>query len=396
VSATVTDRVTGAREPVRARYVIAADGAQSPIRKMLGVTMTGVENVYDSVNILFNADLRQWTQDRPAALYFVEQPTVRATFLTINAHDRWGFLIHSMSVYGYTPDWFTPENSSALIRQAVGVPDLDVTILGVSFWEASARVADTFVHGPIFLAGDSAHELPPTGGFGLNTGVQDIQNLAWKLAAVLEGQAQPSLLETYHDERQPLGVAITEASLANALSMGRTERQPDGKLPRPEFLNEQGLIYGATYESAAIVSDGTRAPEITDPVTQYVPSATPGRRAPHVWLARDGQQISTIDLLGRGFVVLAGRRGQAWADAAARIGAGYPTVTAHVIGASIADPDNAWRDAYEIDDDGALLIRPDAHVAWRSRGGSSDPAKTLRETLDQVLGRAPKPALSAR
>jgi 2-polyprenyl-6-methoxyphenol hydroxylase-like FAD-dependent oxidoreductase len=136
VTATLTDRVSGEETPVRAQYVIAADGTQSAIRRMLGVTMIGPEAVYDSVNILFNADLRAWTAHRPAALYFVEQPDLRATFLTINAVDRWGFLVHSLSAYDYTPEHFTAERSIALIRQAVGVPDLDVTILGVSFWEA--------------------------------------------------------------------------------------------------------------------------------------------------------------------------------------------------------------------------------------------------------------------
>ncbi len=389
VTATLVDRVSGAASAVRARYLIAADGAQSPIRRLLDVTMNGPEAVYDSVNILFNADLRAWTADRPAALYFVEQPDLRATFLTINAVDRWGFLVHSLSVYGFTRDSFTPERSIALIRQAVGVPDLDVQILGVSFWEASARVADRYRHGRIFLAGDAAHEMPPTGGFGLNTGVQDVQNLAWKLAAVLRGQARPSLLDTYHAERQPLGVAITEQSLANSLSMGRTARQADAKLPRSEFLNEQGLIFGASYESAAVIPDGTPPQRLDDPVTQYVPSARPGRRAPHVWLERAGARISTIDLFGSRFVVLAGRRGGAWREAAERLGGpAYPELAAHVIGeGGLVDPEGAWPAAYEVDDDGAVLVRPDGHVAWRSRGGSADPGGVLRAAMDGILGR---------
>jgi hypothetical protein len=163
--------------------------------------------------------------DRPAALYFVEQPDLRATFLTINAHDRWGFLIHSLSQYGYTPADFTPERCIALIRQGVGKPDLPVTILGVSAWEASAIVADRYRDRRLFLAGDAAHEMPPTGGFGMNTGVQDVQNLCWKLAAVLKGQAGEKLLDTYHPERQPLGRVITENALENSLSMGRTARR---------------------------------------------------------------------------------------------------------------------------------------------------------------------------
>jgi 2-polyprenyl-6-methoxyphenol hydroxylase-like FAD-dependent oxidoreductase len=392
VTTTIADRVTGAETVVRAQYVIAADGAQSHIRRQLGVPMTGKEAVYDSVNILLEADLRPWTAHRPSALYFVEQPDLRATFLTINAVDRWGFLIHSLKQYGFTPDDFTPERCIAIIRQAVGVADLPVNILGVSTWEASALVADQFRVGRTFLAGDAAHEMPPTGGFGLNTGVQDVHNLAWKLAAVLHGHADPSLLDTYHSERHPLGRIITETSLANSLSMGRTARQEAAKLPRPEFLNEQGLIFGASYDSAAVVPDGTPLPHVDDPVTQYAPTARPGSRAPHVWLDRDGQRISTIDLFGSRFVVLVGPDGAAWREAARRVAtSARPPLVAHTIGGSgeIGDPDGAWLRAYELDRDGVVLVRPDGHVAWRSRTGSRDPEGTLSAAMDAVLGRAP-------
>src|SRR5579864_3324672 len=294
VTATVTDRLGGGATTVRAQYLIAADGAQSSVRRIVARKMIGREGVYDSVNILFNADLRPWVEDRPAALYFVEQPELHATFLTINAHDRWGFLIHSLKQYGYTAADFTEERCIELIRQGVGKPDLPVKILGISVWEASAIVADRYRDGRLFLAGDAAHEMPPTGGFGLNTGVQDVQNLAWKLAAVLKGQAGAVLLDTYHPERQPLATITTKASLENSLSMGRTARQENAKLPRSEFLNEQGLIFGQSYRSTAVIPDGSPVAAVGDPVTQYVPSARPGNRAPHVWLERGGERLSTV------------------------------------------------------------------------------------------------------
>ena len=211
--------------------------------------------------------------------------------------DRWGFLVNSLSAYGYTASDFTPERSLELIRLAVGVPDLAVKILGIVPWTASAHVAERYGHGRIFLAGDAAHEMPPTGGFGLNTGVQDVHNLAWKLAGVLCGVAGPALLDTYHDERQPVGRAITDQSLNNSLSMGRLGGRSSGTaIARPEYLNEQGMIFGAAYTSSAVVPDGTPAPMLANPVTDYVPSARPGARAPHVWLERNGVRISTIDL----------------------------------------------------------------------------------------------------
>ena len=156
--------------------------------------MVGKEDVYDSVNVLMNADLRPWTAHRPAALYFIENPGMRATFLTINGIDRWGFLVNSLAAYGYKASDFTPERSAKLIRDAAGVPDLAVKVLGVAPWTASAHVAEQYRHGRVFLAGDAAHEMPPTGGFGMNTGVQDVHNLCWKLALVLQGRAGGSLL----------------------------------------------------------------------------------------------------------------------------------------------------------------------------------------------------------
>ena len=255
----------GGREEVRARYVIAADGAQSRIRAQLGIARHGERDVYDSVNIHLRADLRPWVDERPAALYLVEQPELRGTFMTINGTDRWGFLVTSLSHYGFTPEQFTPEFSAEIVRRAVGVPALDIEVLGVGAWKASALVAERYRDGPVFLAGDAAHEMPPTGGFGLNTGVQDAHNLAWKLAAVLHGQADEALLDTYDAERRPVGEAVTRSSLLNALSMGRTARQAEPVLPRKEFLNEIGLIFGARYVSAAVQPDGQALPA-GDPV----------------------------------------------------------------------------------------------------------------------------------
>jgi putative polyketide hydroxylase len=242
----------------------------------------------------------------------------------------------------------------------------------------------------VFLAGDAAHEMPPTGGFGLNTGVQDVHNLAWKIAAVLRGVADESLLDSYHDERQPLGTIITQNSLANAMSMGRTENKA-GVLPRREFLNEQGLIFGASYVSKAVVPDGTPAAALEDIVTQYVPSARPGSRAPHVWLKRGNEEISSIDLFGPRFVLMAGAQGEAWRRAALGIAALWPPLAAHVIGmdTEISDPDGNWHGTYGIAPDGAVLVRPDGYVAWRSHGGAANPEAALRAVFDRMLGKVP-------
>ncbi len=367
------------RQEVRARYVIAADGAQSRIRNQQGITRQGESDVYDSVNIHFRADLTPWVAERPASLYLVEQPELRGTFLTINGGDRWGFLVTSLSHYGFTPEQFTPAFCAEIIRRAVGVDVLPIEVLGVSAWRASALVAEHYRAGPVFLAGDAAHEMPPTGGFGLNTGVQDAQNLAWKLTAVLQGDAGEALLDTYDTERRPVGEAVTRSSLLNALSMGRTARQTQAVLPRKEYLNEVGLIFGARYESPAVVADGSSAPE-GDPVQQYTPGASPGTRAPHVQVQCAGRTVSTLDLLGRGFVLLTAPGGTAWRVAAAGMAA--PRIACDVI-----DDGAGWMTLYGIDADGAVLVRPDGHVAWRSRGGADDPSARLGAVLDAVLCR---------
>ncbi len=390
VTATLRDVATGAEEKVTALYMIAADGAQSRIRDALGVRMQGKKDVYDSVNILLEADLRPWTEDRPAALYFIENDRLRGTFLTINAHDRWGFLVNSLKAQGYAPQDFTPQRSAELVRLAAGVPDLPVKVLGVAPWVASAHVAEQYRHGRIFLAGDAAHEMPPTGGFGMNTGVQDVHNLCWKLALVLQDRAADQLLQTYHDERQPLARTITEQALANAVSMGRLKKTSETTSARPEFLNEQGMIFGASYTSAAIVPDGSPPTAVANPVTDYAPSARPGGRAPHAWLQRpNGERMSAVDLLGKGFVLLAGAHGAGWVEAAQSLKASHGIeVTPIAIGNGGLQPaDERWRETYGIDETGAVLVRPDGYVGWRSASAAADPTRTLGHAMNAIQGR---------
>ena len=195
---------------------------------------------------------------------------------------------------------------------------------------------------------------------------------------VLKGEAAASLLDTYNDERQPFGKAITEQALANAASMGRMEKTLQGKGARREFLNEQGMIFGATYTSAAVIRDGTPRPEVANPVTDYIPSAWPGARAPHAWVQTDSGRLSTVDLVGNGFVLLAGAKGGAWADAARPL-----QVKPMVLG-----DEEPWRDLYGIEADGAVLVRPDGHVGWRSATFTPDPGRVLGAAMDAIHGRA--------
>jgi len=393
VTATLRSGETETR--MRSRWLIAADGARGRGRELLDIPLEGHPFLYRSINVLLRADLTRWTAHRPAALYFGEQPDLRATFLTINGTNRWGFLVNNLPATVDVTS-YTAERCAALVRQAAGVPDLEVEILGVAPWTAAAQVAERFHGGRVFLAGDAAHHMPPTGGFGLNTGVQDVHNLAWKIAGVFHGWAGRALLESYDAERRPFARAITAQALANSSAMGRVATA-DGVLDskpgvraRPEFLNEIGMIFGAHYQSAAVVPDGTDLPEVANPITDHVPVARPGSRAPHVWLERTGARLSTIDLFGRGFMLLTGPDGKAWRDSGRTVAGtlGVP-LEALTIGPAddLHDPDKAWAAVYGVDTDGAVLVRPDAHVGWRCRSSRADSAAELERALRSMLGR---------
>jgi len=382
---TVRVRSGGVESELRARYVIAADGASSPSRRWLDVAMRGIPPLATLVGIYFEADLTRWIAARPALLYFLMNTQAPGIVIALDGRRRWIFHVLAPE------DGFDAEAASTVVRLAVGVPDLALTIKSIRPWTMTAEVADRFRIGRIFLAGDAAHRFPPTGGFGLNTGVQDVHNLVWKLAAVLQGRAGPALLHTYEDERLPYGRAITEQSLINARSLGRGGPEqtaaPVTTLARPEYLNEMGMIFGTAYESSAVIPDGTPPPKVENPVTDYRPSARPGHRAAHVWITREGVRQSALDLFGSRFVLLAGPSGEAWCAAArAAASADEVALDALTLGAGpIDDSEGRWLDVWQIDPDGAVLVRPDGQVAWRSRGAVSDAAAALRLVLRRVL-----------
>jgi putative polyketide hydroxylase len=380
VTAIVTDRTTGAQQTVRADYLVAADGAASPIRNVLGITRSGRGTLGHHISIYFSADLGDLVQGREFVLCQVENAEVRGLFIAINNRDLWLFSIVYDPERGERAEDFSPERCSDLIRKAVGLPQLAVEMKSILPWEAAIRVADRFQDGRIFLVGDAAHQMPPTGAFGANTGIQDAHNLAWKLAAVYHGQASPALLATYDEERRPVARFTTEQA---GLRSATTAFDPRGA-NRADIADNLVIITGYQYASRAIIAENNDSV----PLDHLALDGRPGRRAPHVWLERQGRRISTLDLFGPRFVLLSGEHGQGWCDAARALAARQDiNLDTYCIGSAgdLVDLDNRWSDAYGVTSAGAALVRPDGFVCWRTRDAQESPEQVLEAVLDQLL-----------
>jgi hypothetical protein len=376
--------------------------------------MGGLGRMGHQIGVHFEADLWPWIEHRPYLLFWIYNAESSGLFIALDGRHRWTFN------FAYDPERASPADFDearcvALVRAAVGVPDLPVKVRTVLPWRMQARLAERFRIGRVFLAGDSAHPLPPTGGQGMNTGIADVHNLAWKLALVLRGTAPEALLDSYDAERRPAAQTNVDQSVKNATSMAKSglggmlanDRSllariegPDGAAVRAqlaaaipaqrEHFDYPGQTFGYAYDSAGITDDGSKPVKLS--IHAYTPSARPGHRAPHLWLRRDGRPVSTIDLAGgTRFCLLAGADGQAWCAAMARAAAALGVeADAFTVGprGQLIDDDGAWARLYGVGAAGAVLIRPDGHVAWRAVGAAADPARTLTEVVRRALYRA--------
>ncbi|MEV7285279.1 FAD-dependent monooxygenase [Streptomyces sp. NPDC093252] len=418
VELTLVDEATGAEETVSARYLVGADGGRSAVRRAAGIASQESPPLSHQVNVCFEADLTPYIGDEVGVLHWIVNPDTQGCVITYDGARQW---VYS---WEYDPetlarDHFTPQRCTDVIRAAVGVPDLDIRIRGTFFWQIDSALADSFGRGRVYLVGDAAHRFPPAGGFGMNSGLQDVQNLAWKLHEVLRGTASPDLLATYGTERRATAISNTDLTLFNArktAEVGWILTDPDSiadiELPQGEATRRRiaeaipgqeaqywsyGQQFGRIYESAAVVPDGTPLPEHS--VTDYRPSAQPGAHAPHVRLTGpEGRELSTIDLLHSRFVLLTPPAGHEWAEAARetarRRGIAIDT---YVIGdrGDYTDPDGDWADCYGLGDTGAVLVRPDGHVAFRAPALSpdQDAAVLLGDVFARLFGTHPARAL---
>ncbi|HEY9391953.1 MAG TPA: FAD-dependent monooxygenase [Mycobacteriales bacterium] len=392
VVSVIRPRDGGPEQTVRSDYLVAADGAHSLIREKLGIQMLGRGSFADCVTIYFKADVRPMIGDRNLSVVYVNHPDMLAFFRFSITADSGFLAIFSINENGV---WNTnvgrdidQSRYADYVRMALGAPaDLPVEIDNVQRWSAQAATAETFQNGRVFLVGDAAHVMPPTGGFGGNTGVADAHNLAWKLAAVLNGTAGPGLLDSYSPERRPTSHLIVEQAYT------RYVLRVDDSLPKDNLaapLDDPSIELGSIYRSSAVLD----APELTaedEPLDNpRTPTGALGVRAPHLPLERGGEQISTYDVVGTGFVLLAGSDGQAWcaaaSDAAKSLGL---SLAAYRVGTDgdLVDPGGAFQAAFGIGAGGAVLVRPDAVLAWHSVDAVDDPTAALTDALTRLLSR---------
>ncbi len=418
VTVRLTDRMRNCEYVVRARYLIAADGARSMIVDELDLPIEGETGRAGTAYAIFNADLSRYVAHRPSILNWIVTPQasfgeigmglLRAVVPWTQWIAGWGFDLAEGE-----PDLDDTKMVRNKIAAMIGDPDVDVEIVKVSTWYVNQAYALQYSKGRVFCAGDAVHRHPPSSGLGMNTCIQDAYNLAWKLAFVIKGFAGSGLLETYSDERVPVGkqvvvranqsrldyaplnacFRVVEAANPVVAGIARfRDPGPEGVAARQSVMkaldlknsefNAQGVEMNQRYESTAVIVDSEVGDEqwVRDQELYAQSTTRPGAKIPHVWLVdRDGRRISTLDVVGKGrFVLITGPAGIPWKHAAVRLGLSYlDTVVAGTLEAQDLYCD--WQRVREIEEGGALLVRPDGYIAWRHRAAIRDEEQALRQ-----------------
>jgi len=431
VTVIVRDNGNGREYEVRADYLIGADGGRT-IPGQIGVEYEGLGVVSEAVSFHVSADFSEVAPDPDVLIRWIISPERGAGVVMVPmGPERWGpdseeWVIHLQYLVG-DPRAASDEAVLADLRAALNIPELPMQIHKISRWTVDAVLASSFREGRVFLVGDAAHRHPPTGGLGLTSAIHDVHNLCWKLAAVLAGQAGAPLLDTYEAERRPVDARNAQRSLENAVnhleiiatggvsheqsaeqnwaslrrlwsgdSADAEHRAAVLRLIRAQSMefNEHNVEYGFAHESAAIVADGTPEPENPDDVRIHIPSTRPGSPLPHAWIEDiDGERRPIKDLVRPGaFLVIAGEEGTAWCEAAKQVAddleVPLDAVRIGHLDGDFFDPRCAWLRRREFGPEGAVLVRPDRFVAWRSMGAVEQPTEALRDALEQVLARA--------
>jgi 2,4-dichlorophenol 6-monooxygenase len=431
VLSTIHDHRTGEDYEVRSQYVIAADGGRT-VGGMVGIQLEGQRNILDMVSVHMTADLSSVLEDDSVFLRWLANPDFGGTLpggvLAPMGPGRWGtqseeWVFHIGFPYG-DPDAGDREKVVARMKTLLGMPDLVAQIHAVSVWTMEGIIADRFRDGRVFVVGDAAHRHPPTSGLGLNSAIHDAHNLCWKLAQVLARQAGDALLDTYESERRP----VILRNIANSVKCAEDRFRLDATLglspdksadenwasleviwdesnpayaERSDEINNalalqsgefhhHGLEFGFTYHSKAVVDDGSPDYVPVDAVRVYESSTKPGHPLPHAFVSRRGKTFPLQNLTHGGkFLLVAGENGNAWVEAAHKIaestGIALEAVTVGADDADLADTRLAWLRKRQITRDGAVLVRPDRFIGFRSSGAVNEPLAVLTAALQQIL-----------
>ncbi|MGW2938300.1 FAD-dependent monooxygenase [Streptomyces sp. NPDC001156] len=429
VTSTILNHDTGETYTVRSSYLLGADAGKT-VGELAGIKLSGAHKIQKLINLYVSMDLSPYLAEADdAVMMWVFNPEFPQHLdwggVLVPQGPEWGrnsreWVLH---VSGADLDASQPEKMLQWGREALGIPDVDIELLGVGEWWMESILADDFRSGRVFMLGDAAHKVSPTGGLGLNAAVQDAYNLCWKLAAVLAGRAGGDLLETYNIERRPVNqanivtstkAAYSHAGMAEAMGVSPDKTVEEnwaalrlfwedgpGAAERRHALSQWlgnrtleyhqlNTDYGYAYDSAAIVGDGTPAPVPVDDIRLYQPSTRPGHPMPHAWVERACDRVALRELIHGGhFALIAGEDGQDWVEAATKIAdqRKLPLRAARVgLGTvDFVDIRLAWLKQREISDTGAVLVRPDGHVAFRSIASVDDPVAVLSGAFDQIL-----------
>jgi len=428
VRAEIRDNTTGRAYTVRCDYLLGADGGRV-IPQLIGVDYDGLGVVTQTATLHVSADFSEIAPDPDVLIRWILSPQAGVLVVMVPmGPDRWGPDSEEWVVHlNYPVD--DPRSQSdarveADVRTALGIGDLEMKIHKITRWSVDAVIASAFRVGRVFLLGDAAHRHPPTGGLGLTSAIHDAQNLCWKVAAVLAGNASTALLDTYEAERRPVDERNCQRSLENAMNhfaivaalgvspentaaqnmtllrkvwsdnaedaQHRADILRAMRLQSMEF-SELNVEYGYHYDSAAVVADGTAPPDPLDDIRVYQPSTRPGAPLPHAWIDdENGNRRPIKDLVPPGrFLLIAGEDGGVWCDAARAIAAetNLPIDAIRIghIDGDLYDPRGAWLRSRGIDRNGAVLVRPDRFVGWRSLTAAENPRPELAHALDQIM-----------
>ena len=428
VRALVRENASGREYAIHAEYLIGADGGRT-IADLIGVEYQGLGVVAQEATLHVSADFSRWAKDPDVLIRWIFSPQAGVYVAMVPmGPEHWGPRSEEWVIHlNYPADTAASDSEvEADVRRALGIADHPMEVHKITRWSMDAVLASAFRVGRVLLIGDAAHRHPPTGGLGLTSAIHDAQNLCWKVASVLAGHASPQLLDTYEAERRPVDARNCQRSLENGLNhfaiAGALGLSPENSAEdnlrllrrlwsdRPDDADHRSAVlrairaqsmefselnveYGFAYQSAAVIPDGSPAPEPVDEIRIYQPSTRPGAPLPHAWIDdQHGNRRPLSDLVEPGrFLLIAGEDGQAWCDAAEQLAdeANLPLDAVRIghLDGDLNDPRCMWLRHRQIAGDGAILVRPDRFVAWRQASSVGDPRAVLADALGHVLAR---------